>query len=63
MLKVEDRFMIKDLHCRGLTISDIARITGQDCENKQGRGLDIIRRGGWENIQDRGLDIIQGGGL
>ena len=28
MLKVEDRFMIKDLHRRGLTISDIARVTG-----------------------------------
>ena len=30
MLKVEDRFMIKDLHRRGVTISDIARITGYD---------------------------------
>jgi transposase len=30
MLKVEDRFMIKDLHRRGMTISDIARITGHD---------------------------------
>ena len=28
MLKVEDRFMIKDLQRRGLTISDIARTTG-----------------------------------
>ena len=27
MLKVEERFMIRDLHRRGLTISDIARIT------------------------------------
>ena len=30
MLKVEDRFMIKDLHRRGMTISDVARITGHD---------------------------------
>jgi transposase len=30
MLKVENRFMIKDLHRRGVTISDIARITGYD---------------------------------
>jgi transposase len=30
MLKVEDRFMIKDLHRRGMTISDIARTTGHD---------------------------------
>jgi hypothetical protein len=30
MLKVEERFMIKDLHRRGLTISHIARITGRD---------------------------------
>lgn len=30
MLRVEDRFMIKDLHRRGMTISDIARITGHD---------------------------------
>jgi transposase len=30
MLKVEDRFMIKDLHRRGMTISDIARFTGHD---------------------------------
>jgi len=30
MLQVEDRFMIKDMHRRGLTISDIARITGHD---------------------------------
>jgi transposase len=30
MLKVEERFMIKDLHRRGMTISDIARITGHD---------------------------------
>ena len=30
MLKVEDRFMIKDLHRKGVTISEIARITGHD---------------------------------
>ena len=30
MLRVEDRFMIKDMHRRGMTISDIARITGHD---------------------------------
>ena len=30
MLKVEDRFMIKDLHRRGMTINDIARTTGHD---------------------------------
>lgn len=30
MLKVEDRFMIKDLHRRGMTISDIARTSGHD---------------------------------
>jgi transposase len=30
MLKVEDRFMIKDLHRRGVTISEIARIAGHD---------------------------------
>jgi transposase len=30
MLEVEDRFMIKDLHRRGVTISEIARITGHD---------------------------------
>ena len=30
MLKVEDRFMIKDLHRKGMTISDIARMTGHD---------------------------------
>jgi transposase len=30
MLKVEDRFMIKELHRRGLAISEIARITGHD---------------------------------
>jgi transposase len=30
MLKVENRFMIKDLHRRGVTISDIARSTGYD---------------------------------
>jgi hypothetical protein len=29
--KVEDRFKIKDLHRRGVTISDIARITGHEC--------------------------------
>ena len=28
MLKVETRFMIKDLYRRGVTISEIARITG-----------------------------------
>jgi hypothetical protein len=28
MLKAEERFMIKDLHRRGMTVSDIARITG-----------------------------------
>jgi len=30
MLKVEERFMIKDLHRKGVTISEIARITGHD---------------------------------
>jgi hypothetical protein len=30
MLKVEERFMIKNLHRRGMTINDIARITGHD---------------------------------
>jgi transposase len=30
MLKVEDRFMIKDLHRKGMSISAIARITGHD---------------------------------
>jgi hypothetical protein len=30
MMKVEERFMITDLHRRGLTISDIARIAGHD---------------------------------
>ena len=30
MLKVETRFMIKDLHRKGMTISDIARETGHD---------------------------------
>jgi len=30
MLRVENRFMIKDLHRKGVTISDIARITGHD---------------------------------
>jgi transposase len=30
MLKVEDRFMIKELHRRGLAISEIARISGHD---------------------------------
>ena len=30
MLKVEDRFMIKDLYRRGMTISDIALVTGHD---------------------------------
>lgn len=30
MLKVEDRFMIKDLYRKGVTISEIARITGHD---------------------------------
>jgi len=30
MLKVENRFMIRDLHRKGVTISDIARITGHD---------------------------------
>ena len=30
MLRVEDRVMIKDLHRRGMAISDIARITGRD---------------------------------
>jgi transposase len=30
MLKVEARFMIKDLHRKGMTISDIARETGHD---------------------------------
>ncbi len=30
MLKVEDRFMIKELHQRGVSISDIARLTGHD---------------------------------
>jgi transposase len=30
MLKVEDRFMIKDLYRNGVTISDIARTTGHD---------------------------------
>jgi transposase len=34
MLKVEERFKIKDLHRRGLTISDIARITGHDRKTK-----------------------------
>ena len=30
MLAVEDRFMIKDLHRQGMSISDIARQTGHD---------------------------------
>lgn len=30
MLSVEDRFMIKDMYRRGMTISDIARTTGHD---------------------------------
>ena len=30
MLRVEDRFMIKDLHRRGMTMSGIARVTGHD---------------------------------
>jgi transposase len=30
MLKVEDRFMIKELHRAGVSISDIARLTGHD---------------------------------
>jgi transposase len=30
MLKVEDRFMIKELHHTGVSISDIARLTGHD---------------------------------
>ena len=30
MLKVEDRFMIKELHHKGVSISDIARLTGHD---------------------------------
>ena len=30
MLEVEDRFMIKDLHRKGVSISDIARQTGYD---------------------------------
>ena len=30
MLRVEDRFMIKDMHRRGMTISGIARVTGHD---------------------------------
>jgi transposase len=30
MLKVEDRFMIKDLYRRGMSISEIARTTGHD---------------------------------
>ncbi len=30
MLKVENRFMIKDLYRKGVTISDIARETGHD---------------------------------
>ena len=30
LLRVEDRFMIKDVHRRGMTISDITRITGHD---------------------------------
>jgi transposase len=34
MLKVGERFKIKDLHRRGLTISDIARITGHDRKTK-----------------------------
>ena len=30
MLRVEDRFMIKDMYRKGMTISDIARFTGYD---------------------------------
>jgi transposase len=30
MLRVEERFMIKDLYRRGMTISDIARVSGHD---------------------------------
>ena len=30
MLTVEDRFMIKEMHQRGVSISDIARLTGHD---------------------------------
>ena len=30
MLKVEDRFMIRDMYRRGMTVSDIARTTGHD---------------------------------
>lgn len=30
MLQVEDRFMIKDLHRKGVSISEIARRTGHD---------------------------------
>lgn len=30
MLRVEDRFMIKNMHRRGMAISDIARVTGHD---------------------------------
>jgi transposase len=36
MLKVEDRFMIKDMHRRGMAISDIARITGRDRKTIRG---------------------------
>jgi transposase len=36
MLKVEDRFMIKDMHRRGTAISDIARITGRDRKTVRG---------------------------
>jgi transposase len=28
MLRVEDRFMLKDMYRGGMTISDIARVTG-----------------------------------
>jgi transposase len=30
VLEVEERFMIKDLHRQGISISDIARQTGHD---------------------------------
>lgn len=36
MLKVEDRFMIKDLYRRGMTISDIALATGHDRKTVRG---------------------------
>ena len=54
MLAVEDRFMIKDLHRKGMSISDIARQTGHDRKTVHKALDEPLMRSRWPMAQ---LDI------